>query len=117
MLEDYRFDLGSGHWHHHRAARQAPVALADVLHAAHTAAARVTSPSVRRGIAPAPSVPAGLVADSLVAGYLLQARTILQTAPVSVDRRLPGLPQGLEELREYHLPPACLAEDGLAVTA
>jgi hypothetical protein len=114
MLEDYRFDLGSGHWHHHRAARQAPVALADVLHAAHTAAARVTS---RQSGDPAPSVPAGLVADSLVAGYLLQARTILQTAPVSVDRRLPGLPQGLEELREYHLPPACLAEDGLAVTA
>ena len=37
LLEDYRFDPASGHWHHHRAV-QAPIPLADVLHAAYAAA-------------------------------------------------------------------------------
>ncbi len=105
LLEEYRFDPGSGHWRHHRAPDQAPIPLTDVLHAAHAAA---DGSAQHRG---APDqVPAGLVTDSLVAGYLLQARTILQEAPSSVDRRPSGLPPELEALREYHLPPACLVE-------
>jgi Aminotransferase class-V len=114
LLEDYRFDPGSGHWHHHRAAVQAPIPLADVLHAAHAAAG---AGATQLSGATDRSIPTRLVADSLIAGYLLQARTILQAAPPVMDRRPSGLPPELEALREYHLPPGCLVDDSLTVRA
>jgi selenocysteine lyase/cysteine desulfurase len=101
LLGNYRFDPASGHWQHERASAPAPVALADVLDAALAG-----SPAPNEGVHP--TIPAGLVADALAAGYLQQARTMLAAAEPGIDRRAPGLPPDFEALREFHLPPVCL---------
>ena len=101
LLGDYRFDPASGHWQHERASAPAPVALADVLDAALAG-----SPAPNEGVHS--TIPAGLVADALAAGYLQQARTMLAAAEPGIDRRAPGLPPDFEALREFHLPPVCL---------
>jgi selenocysteine lyase/cysteine desulfurase len=104
LLGDYRFDPGSGHWHHCRVIEPAPVTFADVLGAA------LDGPTlaVPAATGTAPEIPAGLVAEALAAGYLLFARTLLTAAPSGIDRGAPDLPPAFETLREFHLPPACL---------
>jgi hypothetical protein len=88
LLPDYAFDPCSGMWRHRD---QPPATGHDVL-------AGLLAP--RPAAAPLP--------DSVLAGYLRTARALLTHLPDGIDDGPTGLPGGFEDLREFHLPPACL---------
>jgi selenocysteine lyase/cysteine desulfurase len=99
LLPDYRFDPASGHWRHARTPSGPPRSFADLL----CAVTGVPGPArTDRPTAP-------LTEGALTAGYLTHARTVFGAAPDTVDEAPPALPPDLEHLRDFHLPPACLA--------
>ncbi|MEN3359286.1 MAG: hypothetical protein V7637_3268 [Mycobacteriales bacterium] len=88
LLGDYLFDPRSGQWRNRYAPPAAVPSFDDVL------------PGGTR-------VPAHAGEDAL-AGYLDQARSLLDSRPDRLDDQPSGLPAELEVLREFHLPPRCL---------
>jgi selenocysteine lyase/cysteine desulfurase len=94
LLGEYRFDLASGRWRHHRGPVEPPLRLSQISYAG----GRMTYP---RHDDRAP--------ESALAGYLDEARAILAAAPPPP----PGDPSALvsedfEHLRWFELPAVCL---------
>jgi hypothetical protein len=98
LLPEYRFDPASGHWRHARTPAQPSRRFADLVAAVTGVPGPVTTER------PAARVPDG----ALTAGYLTHACAVFGAAPDTVDEAPPGLPPAFEQLRDYHLPPACL---------
>ncbi|BAL89093.1 putative aminotransferase [Actinoplanes missouriensis 431] len=97
LLPQYRFDPRTGRWTHLRHTRPA-VHLADLrLDADGT----VTMPPVAPVADPS-------TAEADLAGYLVEAQSILSAAPVPDDGFHPGLPPAFEKLRWFLLPDVCL---------
>jgi selenocysteine lyase/cysteine desulfurase len=88
LLDDYRFDPGSGLWRHVRWAPE-PVRLADLLEA--------------------PARPRTSVGEEVLAGHLAEARRIVAGRAEAPDARHAGLPESFESLRWFRLPADCLA--------
>lgn len=88
LLTDYRFDPASGIWQHRVA--QAPV------------------PSLR-GLLAGPALPPQRWGDHLLADQLRHARAVLDSRDDTVPSGATGLPVSFELLREFHLPPVCVA--------
>ena len=105
LLADYRFDPVTGHWKHRRSPTEPPRGFADLLSAVTGTVG--TPRTAGDGAAREPT--AGRDA-ALTAGYLVHARAILGGAPDTVDTGSTGLSPEFESLRDFHLPPACVAE-------
>ncbi|MFG1803781.1 aminotransferase class V-fold PLP-dependent enzyme [Micromonospora carbonacea] len=93
LLTDYRFDARTGLWRHRHGPGR-PLRLADL------SALLVGGPT-----------PAGRrerVGEEALAGYLREARRILAGRDDRLDEGPTGLPPGVEALRWFHLPPACV---------
>lgn len=88
LLTDYRFDPASGIWQHR------------VGHGA--------VPSLRALLAE-PTVPAPCWGDHLLADQLRHARAVLAARGDALPTGATGLPDSFEDLREFHLPPVCVA--------
>jgi selenocysteine lyase/cysteine desulfurase len=89
LLPDYCFDPHSGHWQH----RAQPSAYEpDVLTAM---------------LEPPP--PEHSLPESVLALHLREAQTLLRARPDRIEDGPTGLPVPFEELREFHLPPSCVA--------
>jgi hypothetical protein len=99
LLPEYRFAPTSGHWRHARAPAQPPRRVADL----EAGVTDVPGPATTQQ--PAARVPDG----ALTAGYLTHACAVFGAAPDTVDEAPPGLPPAFEQLRDYHLPAACLS--------
>ena len=56
-----------------------------------------------------PALPRRWAGEEALAGYLHEAREILAARRDHVDEGPTGLPAGVEALRWFHLPPACMA--------
>ena len=96
LLGDYRFDPHAGEWHHHDAPAEPALSLADLRYGADGLAG--DGPGAQAG-------------EDALAGYLEQARRLLEAGRDRLDDGPTGLPADVEALREFHLPPACLDED------
>jgi hypothetical protein len=88
VLPAYRFDPRSGHWRHHTQPTPDDRDLVTAMLA--------------------PSLPERLLPESALALHLRAARTLLLAGPDRIDGGPTGLPEGFEELREFHLPPSCV---------
>jgi len=85
LLADYRFDPRSGRWRHRLAPPDPVPSLADLLEG---------------GSAPVPGA-----GEDALAGYVRQARALLEAAgPVPEEAGPSWLPPELERLRDFHLP-------------
>jgi selenocysteine lyase/cysteine desulfurase len=96
LLPEYAFDPASGHWRHRRTPAGPPRHFADLLSAV-TAGGAEGEPAARGS------------ERALLAGYLNHARSVFDAALDTVDGGGTGLPDEFEQLRDYHLPVACLA--------
>ncbi|WP_433292130.1 aminotransferase class V-fold PLP-dependent enzyme [Actinoplanes sp. CA-030573] len=94
LLPEYRFDPRTARWRH-RSHEPAPVRLADLRLGEDGA---VTMP-------PVPTVTAG---EEALAGYLREARAILEKLPDPTDGVRLELPPAFEKLRWFLLPDICL---------
>ena len=97
LLEDYRFELSSGLWRHRAGAVEPVLRLAKIQ---YDDGGRMTYP---RHTDRAP--------ESDLQHYLTQATELFESAhgpQRSVDGTATALPEGLEHLRWFDLPPACL---------
>jgi selenocysteine lyase/cysteine desulfurase len=90
LLTDYTFDPRGGQWRHRAASTEARADLADAL------------------LRSAEHVP-DWAGEEVLAHYLTAAESLLMGLPDAFDDRPSGLPPELEDLREFHLPPGCLA--------
>ncbi len=97
LLGDYRFDPHTGLWHHRSGPAEPPLRLAQVRY----------DPD---GMLTRPNHQAHAGEDAL-AGYLEQARALLASRPDRLDDGPTGLPGDFEQLRWFHLPPACLHDN------
>jgi len=93
LLADYRFDLASGLWRHHTGLPRPSLRLADLL---------------TNGLPAAES--RAFAGEEALAGYLAQARQLLASRPDVIEDGSPGLPVDVEVLRQFHLPPVCVAQ-------
>jgi selenocysteine lyase/cysteine desulfurase len=98
LLPDYRFDPRTGLWRHARAAAVAPVSLDDLRFEPDGA---VLTPPRRSS-----------VGEEALAGYLDQARRIIDAHPEPVADGPSGLAGDVEALRWFHLPAECLTGPG-----
>jgi selenocysteine lyase/cysteine desulfurase len=89
LLTDYTFDPRSGQWRHRHRPADADPSFGDLL---------------RGG-----TRPAHRIGEEVLPGYLSAARELLAARPDPMPDRPSGLPPELETLREFHLPPICLA--------
>ncbi|MEV4830844.1 aminotransferase class V-fold PLP-dependent enzyme [Micromonospora sp. NPDC049257] len=93
LLPDYHFDACSGLWHHHRGPGQS-LRLAE-LGGLFTGDDQPVPPRRWAG-------------EDALAGHLHEAHEILAGRGDHVDEGPTGLPAGVEALRWFHLPPACV---------
>jgi selenocysteine lyase/cysteine desulfurase len=99
FLPDYRFDPGTGRWQHRAGPVDPPVRLTDV----------VVDPDVGLRLSTAADAGGGTRAPvSALPGYLAQAHALLADRPDGVPDEQGALPDGVERLRWFLLPPACL---------
>ncbi|MFD7710038.1 aminotransferase class V-fold PLP-dependent enzyme [Streptomyces sp. NPDC059786] len=102
LLPDYRFDPGTGRWYHHARPVAPALRLTDV---------RFTG---EEGLtAPAP-VPRRRLGEESLAGRLEHARAVLASRTDRLDDGPTGLPPGVEQLRWFPLPPACVERNRAA---
>ncbi|HEX6469022.1 MAG TPA: aminotransferase class V-fold PLP-dependent enzyme [Streptosporangiaceae bacterium] len=94
LLTDYRFDPVTGLWRHAGGSAEPTLRLADLRYGTD-------------GTISTPRAHAHAAEDAL-AGYLDQARVLLNSRPDRFDQRPPGLPADFEKLRWFPLPAACL---------
>ena len=94
LLSQYRFHPGSGLWRHRDAPPEPALRLSEL----------VDFDALAPAVNPLPAV-----GEEVLAEYLEQARIIFAAQPDSIDDGPTQLPAGFEELRRFHLPPACLA--------
>jgi hypothetical protein len=90
LLTDYRFDHCRGDWRHR--SRCVPADL-DV---------------VRAMLDPDP--PGPTMSESVLPSHLDAARTLLLSRPDRIEDGPTGLPVAFEDLRDFHLPPPCIAD-------
>jgi hypothetical protein len=88
LLGDYVFDPRSGGWHHRDRAAEADTGLAELL---------------------MPPERSRCLGEDALAGHLEAARELLEGRDDEVRCGPTGLPSTFEELREFHLPPECVA--------
>lgn len=102
LLPEYTFNPARGHWRHRRCPSGPARGFTDLL--GSVTGGRVDAEPVTRG-----------PERALLAGYLNHAHAVFDAAASStVDDEVTGLPAGFEQLRDYHLPAACLAgRDGV----
>jgi selenocysteine lyase/cysteine desulfurase len=87
LLPDYRFSPRTGLWRHRRS----------------------DPPAVRLGdFLDSPQAGPATVGEEALAGYLDEARRLVEGRPEPADERHPSLPASFEDLRWFHLPKACL---------
>jgi selenocysteine lyase/cysteine desulfurase len=96
LLTDYRFDPRTGLWRHVRGPTEPTLHLSDLRYGSDRAIPR-----------PRPPARAG---EDALAGYLDQARALLDSRPDEIDPRPAGLPADFEKLRWFPLPAACLVQ-------
>ena len=96
LLADYRFDPHTGLWHHHDGGDEPAIRLRDI---GFDADGRFTYPGHR-----------AQAGEDALAGYLEQARVLLDRRADHIDEGSPGLSDDFEALRWFHLPPACLTQ-------
>ena len=89
LLPDYEFDPRSGMWWHRDRPADADV---DVL-------ATLLDPVPDRETIP----------ETALDDYLRSAHSLLTQLPDRIDDGPTGLPEAFEDLREFHLPPVCVA--------
>ncbi len=94
LLPDYRFDAGHGLWRHRSGPVEPPLRLTEVGYEADGAMC------FPRFDDQAP--------ESVLAGYLDEARAILDGAHPAADGPAPGMSDDFEHLRWFELPPSCL---------
>jgi len=94
LLTDYRFDPRTGLWRHCTAPPRPPLRLTDLRYAPD---GTLTCP---------PGQPC--VGEDALAGYLDQARALLESRPDLADEAPTGLSTDFELLRWFPLPPGCL---------
>ncbi|MFF5023437.1 aminotransferase class V-fold PLP-dependent enzyme [Streptomyces collinus] len=95
LLPDYRFDAGSGRWHHHDGTGEPLLRLTDV---GFTADGRIAAPPSRRR----------RLGEEALAAQLEQARDLLTSRPGRLEEGPTGLPPAFEHMRWFPLPPVCL---------
>jgi selenocysteine lyase/cysteine desulfurase len=93
LLPDYRFDPRTGLWRH-RSHTPVPPSLTDLRYAAPGGPAWPSSP---------PRAGEGVLAD-----HRAEARRLLAARPADIDAGPTGLPDDVDALRWFPLPPSCL---------
>lgn len=94
LLPDYTFDPRTGLWRHRRGPVEPPLHLSDLRYGSGGVLAR---PHVRDH-----------AGESVLSGYLEQARALLNARPDRVDAQPTGLSDEFERLRWFPLPAGCL---------
>ncbi|MFR9796935.1 aminotransferase class V-fold PLP-dependent enzyme [Streptomyces sp. MS06] len=97
LLPDYRFDPHTGQWHHRSGPPDPPLRLTDVRWTADG----ITVPARRhrrRG-------------EEALAGQLARARAVLAARPDGLGGGPTGLPDAVERMRWFPLPPECMEQN------
>lgn len=96
LLPDYTFDLRRGLWHHRAGPLEPPLRLSHLHY--DQATGRLDYPHEHE-----------VAGEEALAGYLEQARALLGAGPAAAEwAEAEGLSAGVEELRWFPLPAACL---------
>jgi selenocysteine lyase/cysteine desulfurase len=94
LLADYSFDPRSGHWRNGGHQFTPRIDLSDALSGSHT--------------------PGRTAGDDALPGYLREAESRFAARSDRIGDGPSGLPPALEALRDFHLPPTCLANESAA---